>query len=136
MIKKIRRKIAVVLVMILLGMTALPNHVSAADTVSEEESVGSENIENYDKEEENQVEQTGEPDEGVSDSEQVINEEQYLSEENEGNSTLTSSGLINYVGVDYPYLQAPDEQKLVVSFGIGNENISDAKLICQKPDGT
>ena len=128
MTKKIRRKIAGVLVMILLGITVLPSNVSATEVVSD----SSENLENTSIEETEQTDQTEELSENEIKNMQEMTDEQVQSEEN---SSYLGSGLINYVGVEYPYLQTPCEQKLVVSFGDGSENISDAKLICQKPNG-
>lgn len=45
------------------------------------------------------------------------------------------SGLINYLGVDKPYLTSPDTQKIVVSYGDGTEEITEAKIVYQKADG-
>ena len=47
-----------------------------------------------------------------------------------------SSGLINYLGVDKPYLTSPDTQNIVVSYGDGTEEITEAKIVYQKADGT
>mgnify|MGYP000122724422 CR=1 FL=1 len=43
--------------------------------------------------------------------------------------------MINYVGIDYPYLETPAEQNIVISYGDGSENVSDARLAVQKDDG-
>ncbi len=45
-------------------------------------------------------------------------------------------GLINYVGIDLPYLETPNEQKIVVSYGDGTEDIKEAKIIVNKDDNT
>ena len=49
---------------------------------------------------------------------------------------VVSDGLLNYVGIDKPYLTTPDMQKIVVSYGDGTEAISEAKIVYQKADGT
>ena len=49
---------------------------------------------------------------------------------------VVSNGLLNYVGIDKPYLTSPDTQKIVVSYGDGTEAISEAKIVYQKADGT
>ena len=51
-------------------------------------------------------------------------------------TSTASQGLINYVGVEAPYVQTPGEQKIVVSYGDGTESVSEAKLVCEKFDGT
>ena len=56
--------------------------------------------------------------------------EEQITEEN------ATSGLINYLGVDKPYLTSPDTQKIVVSYGDGTEEITEAKIVYQKADGT
>ena len=55
--------------------------------------------------------------------------EEQITEEN------ATSGLINYLGVDKPYLTSPDTQKIVVSYGDGAEEITEAKIVYQKADG-
>ena len=55
--------------------------------------------------------------------------------EAEENSVPAEQGLINYVGVDYPYLETPADQNIVISYGDGSENVSDARLVVQKDDG-
>ena len=69
---------------------------------------------------------TGNQDDAISDE---AGEEQ-ITEEN------ATSGLINYLGVDKPYLTSPDTQKIVVSYGDGTEEITEAKIVYQKADGT
>ena len=44
--------------------------------------------------------------------------------------------VINYLAVDQGYLQSPGEQKVVVSFGKGTENIEQPRLSFQKADGS
>ena len=54
----------------------------------------------------------------------------------EDESILTQQGLINYVGIDFPYLETPAEQNIVISYGDGTENVSEAKVIVNKNDGS
>ena len=56
-------------------------------------------------------------------------------EEVESQETVTD-GLLNYVGIDKPYLTSPDTQKIVVSYGDGTEAISEARIVYQRADGT
>ncbi len=42
---------------------------------------------------------------------------------------------LNYVYVESPYLETPNTQNIVVSWGDGTEGISDARLVCQKEGG-
>lgn len=45
-------------------------------------------------------------------------------------------GILNYIYVEKPYLETPDEQNIVVSWGDGTQNITDMQLVCQKSDGS
>ncbi len=150
--KRIRGKIAGVLTAVLLGMAIFPNTVAATgelpgETVAEG---GTENLpadpagtdegtapvdeaggpiaapdaEQPETQEPQNPEESGEPD------------AQSLEGEGEGEPEAAVPGLINYIGIDLPYVQAPAEQKLAVSYGDGTENVTDAKLICAKPDGS
>lgn len=56
-------------------------------------------------------------------------------EEVESQEAVTD-GLLNYVGIDKPYLASPDTQKIVVSYGDGTEAISEARIVYQRADGT
>lgn len=136
--KKMRGKIATILILALLGLTVFPNNVVAADVTSE--SVMSNDANATEQEqttvEENQLEQTDEVGDIQHEATESSENMESQSEENQEEAVVATQGLINYVGVELPYLQTPDEQKLVVSFGDGSENISDAKLVCQKSDGS
>ena len=63
-------------------------------------------------------------------------QEESQSEQEVDSQEVVSDGLLNYVGIDKPYLTSPDTQKIVVSYGDGTEAISEAKIIYQKADGT
>ena len=139
MVKKVRNKIACILAVVLLGTLILPSHALASEV--EPERVTDENKIDVTFDEEN-VDETIEK-KGVA--EEVSNEEGDLDEnqieeeqgqEEKTKSSLENQGLINYIGVEYPYLQTPQEQKLVVSFGDGTENISDVRLVWEKTDGS
>ena len=69
------------------------------------------------------------------DSEQSAQNEAPIEQESEDQGII-SNGLLNYVGIDKPYLTSPDTQKIVVSYGDGTETISEAKIVYQKADGT
>ena len=69
------------------------------------------------------------------DSEQSAQNEAPIEQESEDQG-IVSNGLLNYVGIDKPYLASPDTQKIVVSYGDGTEPISEAKIVYQKADGT
>lgn len=141
--KNIRGKLAGALAVFILGITIIPDNVNAEDMISENIQ---ENIVNSD------VGEEGEDGEDKNISEQsTINsdikidntEGSQLSEvkEDSGKESLevtstASQGLINYVGVEAPYVQTPGEQKIVVSYGDGTESVSEAKLVCEKFDGT
>ncbi len=155
--KRIRGKIAGVLTAVLLGMAIFPNTVSATgdipgETVAEN---GTENLpadpagtdegtEPVDETAEPDVQQPeGEPDTQNPDAQEVQNPEesgepaaQSLEDGTEGEPEAEAPGLINYIGIDLPYVQAPAEQKLAVSYGDGTENVTDAKLVCARPDGS
>ena len=147
MFKKVRGKIAGVLVMLLLGMTIFPGDVAAAEVTSSDQLENSadelasegRDIIPEELDDENEGQQDVPPNESAAEAEgqgavPQSEEENIQNEENSGD-VLASSGLINYVGVEFPYLETPDEQKIVVSFGDGSENILDAKLTCQNEDG-
>ncbi|MCI8885151.1 MAG: hypothetical protein HFG87_04110, partial [Dorea sp.] len=157
MMKRIRGKIAGVLTAVLLGMAIFPNTVSATgdipgETVAEN---GTENLPAdpagtdegtapVDETAEPDVQQPeGEPDTQNPDAQEVQNPEesgepeaQSLEDGTEGEPEAAAPGLINYIGIDLPYVQTPAEQKLAVSYGDGTENVTDAKLVCARPDGS
>lgn len=128
MTKKTRGKLAVILAFILLGITVLPNTVVAADVPTE--NIANDNEESLEVDD-NVLTETEQVEQSV---EQQVEEERRTDEGNQEDIVTDVPGLINYVGVESPYLETPNEQQIVVSFGDGNENISTAKLVCQKTD--
>lgn len=134
MINTIRSRIAGSLVLILLGLTILQNSVVAADITSD--NVGSDVEESFEVDDNDMIEKKQIDEmEGVSEENTNRTEQQNVNEENLEDIVDLDSGLINYVGVESPYLQTPNVQQIVISFGDGSESISDAKLICNKMDG-
>ena len=154
--KRIRGKIAGVLTAVLLGMAIFPNTVAATgelpgETVAEG---GTENLPadpSGADEESAPVDEAGEPiaapdaepDTQSPDAQEPQNPEesgepaaQSLEDGTEGEPEAAAPGLINYIGIDLPYVQTPAEQKLAVSYGDGTENVTDAKLVCARPDGS
>lgn len=148
--KRIRGKIAGVLTAVLLGMAIFPNTVAATGELPGE-TVAEGGTENLPADPAGTDEGTAPVDEAggpiaAPDAEQPETQEPQNPEESgepdaqslegEGEPEAAASGLINYIGIDLPYVQAPAEQKLAVSYGDGTENVTDAKLICAKPDGS
>ena len=148
--KMIRGKIAGILIAVMLSMTVFPNSVSAAE-VKSGESVESLNgdavaegtdsdIDGRDGESqdqrENQIqnEPSDQSEEWKAGEEQDVEQDQPVGGQQP--EAVKSTGLINYVGVGMPYLQAPGEQQIIVSFGDGTENIDSARISCVKSDGS
>lgn len=144
----IRGKVAGILAAVLLGSAIFPSNVIAEDVVSRNVQGASGDIDSTGTD-------VGEPD-AQDDASDFSTPEQYQqetsiieeggeskqqnddnvgSEEKQEDSGLVSEGLINYVGVVSPYLLTPEEQQIVFSFGNGTENVTDAKIICEKSDG-
>ena len=141
--KGIRGKIAGILAAILLGTTIFPGNVFAEETVAENTADGVSDVgENAETNETGLEDVNGELSEqdGVDTEANIENSQQNEAKEGLGeeqkDSMVASQGLINYVGVVSPYLQSPDEQQIVLSYGDGTENVSDVKLNCEKSDGS
>mgnify|MGYP000284974792 FL=1 len=58
----------------------------------------------------------------------VQDENDFINQEN----LPTEDVKINYIYVESPYLETPAEEKVVLSIGEGNENISDITLISER----
>ena len=137
---KVKGRIAGFLVLIILIITIFPNNVFAAELSPENSESNEWMIEGKDNTvpEENQASQR---------LDEIESEESSLEQENDVQQStsgediisddviVTTPELINYVGIESPYLETPSEQQIVVSFGDGNESVSDAKLICKRSDG-
>ena len=63
-------------------------------------------------------------------------EEESIQNESLLSDKLKSQGLINYITIDKPYVETPSEQNIVVSYGDGSGNITDASLVGRKDDGS
>ncbi len=144
--KGIRGKIAGLLAAVLLGTTIVPGSVIAEDITSEttmdsvsdvEDSAGDGLKDIQDNDEDKDVPEQPAQDSDSSDesAESTQQNDEENSEGEQRDSVVASQGLVNYVGVVEPYLQAPAEQQIVLSYGDGTESISDAKIICEKADG-
>lgn len=136
MIKKIRGKVAGILAALLLGTAVVPGNVIAEDavlgnTLDSVSDVG-DNVET----DETETDDMQDNDSKHNSSEQSMQNSNTDLEEEQSDSVAATRELINYVGIGFPYLETPAEQQLVVSFGDGTENISDAKLTCKKTDGS
>jgi len=134
--KRIRGKIAGILVLVLLSITFFPDGVRAEESAMDNANVeytGGEISHMEEYEESGGADGNGAEGQAV-DGKSV--EGETLSGEDGLEEIITNPGVINYVGVGVPCLQTPEEQQLVVSFGDGMEKISDAKLICRKSDGS
>lgn len=77
----------------------------------------------------------GTSDQSIQDSSSDVDESD-LNINSSDDSEFMMQNLINYVTVDAPYLQTPSSQNIVVSYGDGSENITDAVLTYQKDDGS
>lgn len=141
MIRKIRGKVAWILAVVMLNMAAFSNNAAASEEIL---NVGNEDVSGdvYDIDDKDVMsDDLGNEDERpieeeqkgqVSDMQQSMEKEPDSVEEE---PVFVNQGLVNYVAVEYPYLQVTGEQKLVVSYGNGMENISNAKVICNNSDG-
>ena len=58
------------------------------------------------------------------------------SEHLESDAVLEAGNRLNYILVERPYLEAPNMQNIVVSWGDGTEQISNMRITVQKEDGT
>ena len=130
MTRKVRGRIAGILVCILLGLSIISGSVTAADVTSEGLADSSAETMNAETNmtEDGMVEQNEVP---VAEDSETVQEGGH----DQGDFVTSVRGLINYVGVESPYLEAPAEQQLVVSYGDGSESVSDARLVCRKTDG-
>ena len=83
------------------------------------------------------AEEPEEVEENISNQDQTQTTDQPVSTSSEETTVdFTQQGLINYVGIDFPYLETPAEQNIVISYGDGTENVSEAKVIVNKNDGS
>ena len=128
------KKCSVALLVFSMIGTTMPVYAADAGT-AEEQTTEYEQIEENaaksDVEESRGEEQISDAEESVSESNEGEEEQEETEQEvqNEENS-------MNYVYVESPYLETPDTQRVVVSWGDGSENIEQMLLHVQKDDGS
>lgn len=147
--RMIRGNVAGILIAVMLGLTLFPNSVSAEEAISGENGVdlnedavtedtnsGVDEIDDGLQEKgEVSIQNGASKSEGEWNPQENLDVDQSQKIDNQQQEGVKSTGFINYVGVGMPYLQAPGEQQIVVSFGDGTENINSAKIDCVKSDG-
>lgn len=145
---KIRGRISGILVAVLIGMAIFPNSVLATDGLDGANQINASETSIEDEGDTGDIQENGDDGDdalGADGQElQLGNEQGFEEAKNQGagenqepdDGAIASQGLVNFVGVEFPYLETPQEQKLFVSFGDGTENISEAKLVCEKSDGS
>ena len=121
--KNLNRRIAVFLAVVMFFLAPTADITVMAEEVSDTAVTENESyqMEKSDIEESTEV-----------DSEQTESQIEQQSED----QMIVSDGLLNYVGIDKPYLTSPDIQKIIVSYGDGTESVSEAKIVYRKDDGT
>ena len=139
---KINKLIAQLMLLVMLFSAAVPNIAYAEEVPSVAESstedlgnngnniVSEENITETDP-----VEETENPSDFKSDETVPEQEEQNTGVQevtpvptNNEDPVNENTAAINYISVELPYLEAPAEQNIVVSFGNGTQEITDAKV--------
>lgn len=118
--KYLKRTISLLLAILLLG-TSVPGNVN--EVLASESSKGD-------------LAQTEENNSEESSGSQTAAEMDDLGDDSENTyEEILSEGLINYVYVESPYVEASAAQKVVVSFGDGTEAVSDALLCLEDANG-
>ena len=120
--KGLKRMVAVLLAAVMFCLMPVADITVMAEEVSDTTITENDSYQT----EKSEIEENVEADSGQDESE---------IEEVESQETVTD-GLLNYVGIDKPYLTSPDTQKIVVSYGDGTEAISEARIVYQRADGT
>ena len=120
--KNLNKMIAVLLAVVMFCLMPVADITAMAEEISDTAITENDSYQTKKSE----IEENVEADSGQDESEV---------EEVESQETVTD-GLLNYVGIDKPYLTSPDTQKIVVSYGDGTEAISEARIVYQRADGT
>ena len=120
--KNLNKMIAVLLAVVMFCLMPVADITAMAEEISDTAITENDSYQT----EKSEIEENVEADSGQDESE---------IEEVESQETVTD-GLLNYVGIDKPYLTSPDTQKIVVSYGDGTEAISEARIVYQRADGT
>lgn len=139
---KIKKLVAQLMLLVMLFSVTTPSIVYAEELSPSAESSTEDMTDNESNiNSEDNMEETEPEGEEVNSSDAVLEEEAPATEvqntdEEEVISTPIdempvneNTGAINYVSVELPYLEAPAEQNIVVSFGDGTQEITDAKVI-------
>lgn len=124
--KGLKRMVAVLLAAVMLCLMPVTDMNVMAEEISDTTVTENDSYQT----EKNKIEENTE-----TDLEHSAQDEAPIEQESEDQKIITN-GLLNYVGIDKPYLTSPDTQKIVVSYGDGTETISEAKIVYQKADGT
>lgn len=124
--KGLKRMVAVFLAAVMLCLMPVTDMNVMAEEISDTTVTENDSYQT----EKNKIEENTE-----TDLEHSAQDEAPIEQESE-DQKIISNGLLNYVGIDKPYLTSPDTQKIVVSYGDGTETISEAKIVYQKADGT
>ncbi len=139
--KRVRKKITLLLALVMFGISIMPGYTAYAGDIAE----------NIEEDAETDVIDENQADAGQDlnpDIQERETEQQQGSSDQEGNPVTgdtvqneevadTAAGelLLNRIVVDFPYLATPEEQKISLSFGVGTEAITDAKLRYQNQAG-
>ena len=154
MLRRMKRTTASLLLVAMMSVTMFEGNVYAAeDTNADIVNGGGSIAENLDTDSMNQAETNDSivPETDITQTEIVGDErvessvstpetEQSAPVEENGEEIIqdvsSQMGLINYVGIDLPYLETPADQNVVISYGDGSEDVTDARLVTQADDGT
>ena len=147
--RKLKNRLAYILIIVMLCSTMSLENVNASDYDSLNSTEGNnesntiiENQQEADNEQtdNSSVQQKVENEQYNASNEEADNVTEEIPEQDSQNIEIQTNDetqvLINYVSVDKPFLETPNEQNVVVSFGNGNENISKVRLVCKKNDGS
>ena len=153
MMKSGKRKTAWLISAVMFLSVLFSGNVYAADNTNADLSQNNANVEAEQNaetetgtapEEDGNIETQGNPDdtaqseqaETAGDTDQTVQDSSAPNQTETGEDVVPAEqGLLNYVGVDYPYLETPADQNIVISYGDGSEDVSDARLVVQKDDG-
>ncbi|WP_281725338.1 GBS Bsp-like repeat-containing protein, partial [Lachnoclostridium phocaeense] len=153
MMKSGKRKTAWLISAVMFLSVLFSGNVYAADNTNTDSSQNNVNVEAEQNagnengaipEENSDIETQGNPDdtaqseqaETAGDTDQTVQDSSAPNQTETGEDVVPAEqGLLNYVGVDYPYLETPADQNIVISYGDGSEDVSDARLVVQKDDG-
>ncbi|MGF0101184.1 N-acetylmuramoyl-L-alanine amidase [Bariatricus sp. SGI.019] len=142
--KMMKKKFTRILTIIMILSFGLSNSVIAAEINNNDEKFSKVEEQEPNKEvvESSGGDIPGNEQNSVGGSGQNVSSEEVDTSQDEGTPTeekkinKTENGLINYIAIESPYLETPSEQKIVVSYGDGSEQISEVNLICKNENET